>query len=79
MKHCIKCEFHHRAAVPMQGGQMGMVDMCAHHECSNPVDGSALPCGAARQSVEFCTMKARYFKEKQPDQPKPEGKVIQLA
>ena len=77
MKHCSDCQFHERAAVPMQGNQMGMMDVCTHEECSNPVDGAVLPCGMVRQNVDFCGIKAKHFKKKEHE-PTPQGKVIQM-
>ena len=79
MKHCKDCQFNERTAVPMNNGQLGMMDICNHEECSNPVDAVPLPCGAARSNPDFCGLKGKYFKMKEKEQPKPEGNVIQLT
>jgi len=61
MKHCKKCSFSNYVAV-QNGPQMQMVDVCTNEECSNPVDGSPIPCQVARSNEVFCGIKAKYFK-----------------
>ena len=80
MRHCNNCEFHGRTMMQMGPGQAGMVDICNHHECSNPVDATPLPCGAVRNNEAFCGIKGRYFKIK-AEAPKPPSKdnIIQMA
>lgn len=76
MKLCINCKWHSRVGTQVAPGQVGMIDICSHEECRDPVTGDALPATVCRQSPVFCTFKGNYFEAKPAD---PEKNVIQLV
>ena len=82
MKHCNECEFHSRQAVQIgpNPNQLGVAFVCTHKECSDPVDGSPLPCSLSRRDSIFCGITARFYKKAEAKpQTDTETKVIELA
>lgn len=82
MKLCINCRLVKSEVVPV--GQRGTdtmyqaVPFCGNPDYANPVDGTLLPCQHIRANDKLCGMSGRGWKEAEAEQPKPEGKVIQL-
>lgn len=78
MKICTDCVHHAARGVdgPM-GLQVGY--LCDHKECRDPVDGSAIPCAAARRESVFCGIQARYFEQQQEEPEKEPASVIELV
>lgn len=67
MKHCVNCNFYKREMVDFPNGQRGLAALCASEECTDPVDGSQIPCSIARREELFCGFKGRYFKLKEEE------------
>lgn len=76
MKHCVNCNYHKRDMVDFPNGQRGLAMLCQHDECTDPVDGSQIPCSVARREELFCGFKGKLFKIKEEPQ---EAKILQLV
>lgn len=63
----------------MGNGQHGMAFVCKHEECSDPVTSEPLPCNLSRQSLNFCGINAKYYKEKEETPTDGTRKVIEIA
>ena len=79
MRICKDCRFYRTQAAQVGPNQMGMMAVCSHGECRDPVSGDPLPGGVARSNQSFCGMAARFYQERDkiPEQPV-ETKVVQL-
>jgi len=63
-KDCLHCK---QELVPHPSGTYVRMFLCTHLQCSDPVDASPIPCGAARREVILCGMGGKYYEKKEPD------------
>lgn len=77
MKHCINCQFEGKQVGQLPNGQLQTMIFCKNEECSDPVTGDPLPAQVARSNPAFCSITAKYFKQKEQDPPKAVVSLIQ--
>jgi hypothetical protein len=54
--------------------------VCKNVNCSDPVDGSPIPCGLSRREITLCGLQGKYFQEQPTPAVAPaQGNVIQLT
>lgn len=78
MKHCTKCEFFKEDFQKHPSGQLLKALVCLHKECSDPVDGSPIPCSISRRESGLCGLIGKYYKEKEKQEQTSDEKVIKI-
>lgn len=78
MKHCLNCFYHEIRTEQLPNGQFVRGPYCKNVECSDPVDGSAMPCALARREPAFCGIQARHWKRRE-EAPKEPAQVIDIT
>ena len=79
-KYCINCKFYKRMPI-QQGHQATMVGVCMHADFGDPVEGTPMPCAAARQIKELCGLEGKGYspapKEKDVDTGTPPKLILE--